>query len=580
MQAVLMLVIALVPLVIAPGFSFYFDITPKVVIVLLGVAVALSLGIRNLHMLFRTRAGRLLLVLLALEFLSLAVSTAASINPGLSLTGSNWRRFGLVTHGAVLIFAALAAAWVAGNAQRAQGLLVAICVTGIPIAIYGILQYFGWDPWLPKEGYHAGEGVWTIVRPPGTLGYAAYFANYLLFVVFAGFGLRWKWLGGVAAAMGSMAIMLSGTRAAIFGLIAGVLLLRPRWSKLSAGIAAAAVASAALFYFSPSGVQLRARTRWYLEDPRGGSRLMLWRDSARMGIHHWLLGSGPETFSSEFPQFESADLARAYPNFYHESPHNMFLDAWTSQGFVGLAVLVALCAAGFRAASVRPLTAGLAAVIVAQQFTVFILPTALIFYVWIAMMIVRAETPAPAVEPYSHRSRAGLSALSATVSLALVFFSIRVAVADRLLAETNDAIRARDSARAVLLYQKARRWSPPGMNADLWFSRAAISLAPARAFEAAVRAVGASEDPQNASYNAAIFHAAANDSTGMEEKLRAAIACAPNWYKPHWALARLLQSTGRTRDAGREAAVAADLNGAKNPEVMQTLRELMKPKEE
>lgn len=576
MQAVLMLVIALVPLVIAPGFSFYFDITPKVVIVLLGAAVALPLGIRNLQMLFRTRTGRLLLALLALEFLSLAVSTAVSINPQLSLTGSNWRRFGLVTQSAILIFAALAAAWVAGSAQRAHTLLVAICATGLPIAGYGILQYFGWDPWLPKEGYHAGEGVWTIVRPPGTLGYAAYFANYLLFVVFAGFGLRWKWLGGVAAAMGSAAIVLSGTRAAIFGLIAGVLLLRPRWSKLSAGIAAAGVAGAALFYFSPYGAQLRARTRWYLEDPRGGSRLMLWRDSARMGVHHWLLGSGPETFSSEFPLFESADLARAYPNFYHESPHNMFLDAWTAQGIAGLAVLVAFCAAGFRAVSARALTAGLAAAIVAQQFTVFILPTALIFYVWIAVMFATRGASAPS-------QRSGLSALtilSAPVSLALVLFAVRVAVADRLLDETSDALRARNAGRAVMLYEKARRWSPPGMNADLWFSRAAMSLAPARAFEAAVRAVGTSEDPQNANYNAAIFHAAANDSSGTEEKLRAAIVCAPNWYKPHWALARLLQSTGRAHDAGMEAAVAADLNGAKDPEVTQTLRELMKPKEE
>src|SRR5258708_9588330 len=41
----------------------------------------------------------------------------------------------------------------------------------------GIAQYFGLDPILPVAGYHIGEGIWTIVRPPSTLGYVSYFAR-------------------------------------------------------------------------------------------------------------------------------------------------------------------------------------------------------------------------------------------------------------------------------------------------------------------------------------------------------------------------------------------------------------------
>ena len=41
MRVLLPVVAALVPAVILPGFSFYFDITPKIVILLLGVALSL-----------------------------------------------------------------------------------------------------------------------------------------------------------------------------------------------------------------------------------------------------------------------------------------------------------------------------------------------------------------------------------------------------------------------------------------------------------------------------------------------------------------------------------------------------------
>ena len=67
--------------------------------------------------------------------------------------------------------------------------LRAIAASGLVVALYGIAQYFGWDPLLDARGYHVGEGIWTIVRPPSTLGHADYSANWLLFVVFAGAAL-------------------------------------------------------------------------------------------------------------------------------------------------------------------------------------------------------------------------------------------------------------------------------------------------------------------------------------------------------------------------------------------------------
>ncbi|MBV8817103.1 MAG: hypothetical protein JO022_02030, partial [Acidobacteriaceae bacterium] len=47
-----------------------------------------------------------------------------------------------------------------------------------------------------------------------------------------------------------------------------------------------------------------------------------------------------------------------------------------------------------------------------------------------------------------------------------------------------------------------------------------------------------------------------------------------NWFKPHWALARLLAQSGRTAEALVEARLAVDCDGSKDAEVVATLRDL------
>ena len=49
---------------------------------------------------------------------------------------------------------------------------------------------------MPAAAYHVGEGLWTIVRPPGTFGYVSYFATWLLAGLFVAAAL-----GGIAFAI-------------------------------------------------------------------------------------------------------------------------------------------------------------------------------------------------------------------------------------------------------------------------------------------------------------------------------------------------------------------------------------------
>jgi O-antigen ligase len=508
----------------------------------------------------------------------------------------------LLTQVALLLFAWFVAQWAAGDAGRVRHLLRAIAVAGIPAAVYGILQYFGWDPLIDRSLYHIGEAPLTIVRPPGTLGYVSYFATYLLSVIFAGTALIlaeksrwWKLTGAAAGVLGALAVTLTGTRAAILGLVSGLLLLavwlRPLARARVVAAAAAAVLGMAAFYLSPAGQMLRSRMRWFVEDPLGGGRLLLWRDSLRMCASRWLLGFGPDTFSIHFPRYQSPELARAYPHFFQESPHNIFIDALAGQGVPGIAVLIGLTALGFYSAwkmrhrtETAALEAALLALLISQEFTSFMLPTAVFFYLTIALAVALASEP---VRFPAHKGGTIQSVCFFGLAALFLAFAIALAVADAGLARVDRLIRAGEPVEAAAVYSTIRRWQPPGVRTDLWYSRAMDgaseraqsgpeSLAAAQqALSAAVRASRSSDEPENAWLNLAVFYGRQNDLVHTEQSLRAAISAAPNWFKPHWLLAQVLRIAGRLSEARTEATLAAALNGGKDPAVARTAAEII-----
>ena len=596
MAVVLAAVVALLPLILAPYAVFYFDITPKIIVLLAGTAVALLLALRAARS--ESEGLRYLRMILIAQGLSLAVSTLFSTDRALSFGGGGWRRFGLITQVAVLLFTWLVAEYVAASPNGVRNLLRVVAVAGLPSAFYGVLQYFGWDPVIDPAAYHVGEGELAIVRPPGTMGYVSYFATYLLSVIFAGAWLvaterarRWRTVGMAAAGLGTVALVLTGTRAAMLGLVAGTLFLivwlRPKIRARWVGASAAVLAAMAGFYFSPWGQLLRSRARWFIDDASGGGRPLLWRDSFAMAFKRWPVGWGPETFSIHFPRHESVALARAYPDFYQESPHNIFLDAFASQGTLGLLVLLALTALGFYAvwrspdrATAACLGAALAAIVVSQQFTAFVMPTALYFYLTVAMLVAQGFAPAPGSSP-----RSGL-VKSTCVALAVLLLvcAVQLFEADKSLAQVSRLIAAGQLTDAAAGYQRMEHWAPPGFRADLWYSRAMAggagrgkqdsTYAWQEGLTAAVRASRTAEERQNAWFNLATFYGRQNDFARTEQALRNAISYAPNWYKPHWLLAQVYRAAGQLERARVEAELAADLNGGKNPEVAQTFEQI------
>src|SRR5215470_17252234 len=85
--------IALMALILAPGVSFYFDITPKLVVLLTATAVAWVWP--------RPSWRNPLWLLTGLTAISLALSTHSEFG----IWGTSWRRFGAFTQIAILLFA-------------------------------------------------------------------------------------------------------------------------------------------------------------------------------------------------------------------------------------------------------------------------------------------------------------------------------------------------------------------------------------------------------------------------------------------------------------------------------------------
>jgi O-antigen ligase len=595
MALLLALTIALMALILAPGYSFYFDITPKLVVLLAGTALILvfaSLALPK-RLPSRDRQGAVFQafsLLLILNLLSLAFSTALSARPELSLFGTNWRRYGSVIQGTILLFAWLVAVACAGRPERVKTVLRGIVVAGAVSAAYGIAQYFGWDPLLPAAAYHVGEGDYIIVRPPGTLGYASYFATWLLLVVFLGRALAamedsiaWRRFAIGVTPLAGFAMLLTGTRAAILGLAVGgvvwIAIKKARATRRIAAWAAVAVIAGVVFYYSPSGHQMRSRARWFAEDPWGGVRGNLWRDSLGMASNRLAAGYGPEVFTGEFPQYESVELARAYPDFSHESPHNIFLDALVAQGIPGFLALLGLCALPFIAGRRTELTAALAAALVSQQFTAFTIPTAVTFFTVLAL-VVALETPAVQV-----LRRLPLVSVAAALAMGLLFLAVRFTLADHALASTKQALDGGNLRAAAADYEKYQRLRLPGGTADLWYSRSMLGIvlkltnpperlsAMVQSGAAAQRATETAEDPFNAWYNLGVVYGLQNDAAGAERSLRAAIAAHPTWFKPHWMLAQVLRLEGRRDEARREALLAGELDAGKDPEVARTVEE-------
>ena len=142
------------------------------------------------------------------------------------------------------------------------------------------------------------------------------------------------------------------------------------------------------------------------------------------------------------------------------------------------------------------------------------------------------------------------------VSVLLVAFALLLAVSDFRLAQFQRNLH----------YVRL-----PVAAEDIYCSRMLARTSYRTAIEAAARATTTADDPANAWYNLAVFTAATGDIAGTRRSLEEAARQSPNWFKPHWTLARLLRQTGDATHAKLEADRAVLLDANHHSEVLATV---------
>jgi O-antigen ligase/tetratricopeptide (TPR) repeat protein len=401
-------------------------VLPKFLLLLIGSSALVPLMLFHTIKASRHTSLNLLksnhVMLVCLYFLAVSISTAFGVAPMASLFGSVYNQMGLITH---LCFFVCFIGLILGaniNEPRLKQVLWAIALTGLPVSLYAVVQYFGIDPFVPSSMYTLNSASGAQLRVAGTLGHSNYLGNFLLYTTPLSASLALattghaRHLATATVVLSIAAIGCSGARGAWLGLFAGIItfaafelsgdtnILGKAGRVITARkVALCFVILPALIWIislSPASNLFIARIRSLTaEGLTGSGRTILWRDSTRMVPGFSVIGTGPEGFRKEFLSYKSKELARLSPGINSESSHNSYLDAAISYGLPGAILYIAMIASALtlfirarrRAAAssmkliITGLVASLVAVLVHNFFIYDQISTGLYFFAFIAL---------------------------------------------------------------------------------------------------------------------------------------------------------------------------------------------------
>ncbi|MEO5319298.1 O-antigen ligase family protein [Arthrobacter sp. CC3] len=345
-----------------PGGLFRFA-WAKVVVVLMALGAGLLAGRAN-----QGGSGHLprsTVVLLGAGSGILLLAALLSSSPAAALLG-RWPRYeGALVLAVYAAALALGAKLLAGpgSASRWRVLHRALAVAALPLAVICILESAGLRP----------LGGAADLRPGATLGNASDqgLAGVMIAAALALPSLqpgKSSWLLRTGCAAGVLIAVLSGSRAALLGLVAVVIVSvlgvffagrsstrpsrqTPMRGLTRKGMAAAggSLAGLALLIFLVPG----ARDRLFYGDTVTG-RWLLWQQTLEMAQEHPWFGVGPSAFVDAFPGYQTQQWAvQTGGDFPPDSPHSWLLQALIAGGIPLLLLALLLAASTLKTAMVR-----------------------------------------------------------------------------------------------------------------------------------------------------------------------------------------------------------------------------------
>src|SRR6266436_6205980 len=120
-------------------------------------------------------------LLVSLYTFVILISTVFGVAPIASFLGSSYAQMGLLTHlSFFIVFVSLIG--IAGSEKRFRGVLWAMTLTGLAVATYAFVQFFGKDPFIPARLYTFESEAGALLRVNSTIGHSNYLGNFLLYV--------------------------------------------------------------------------------------------------------------------------------------------------------------------------------------------------------------------------------------------------------------------------------------------------------------------------------------------------------------------------------------------------------------
>lgn len=277
-----------------------------------------------------------------------------SIDPSISWWGLNSAQGTATVMCSILFFILLVSA--IQEKKQIDRLVTSMILGSVPVAIYGWIQFFGYDPldWISG----------SISNVHATLGYSLFLGSYLVLVIpftfgrlIAGWCLRSYpiWGYGIVFFLQISCLFFTLARGAWMGITFGILLLilslAYRWKRRDLVLVSVIIlfAGGIMFVLLNTGLTNPAVKRFeWLASPRimqaravsNNERLALWRHTLPMIASQPWLGYGPETFSSAFWRSYPDGTDTVLKSIDPWDPHNWFLYHLTAAGAAGFFAFV------------------------------------------------------------------------------------------------------------------------------------------------------------------------------------------------------------------------------------------------
>lgn len=276
-------------------------------------------------------------------FLALVVASAFGIDPWNSFLGNMDRVGGLFFLAHILVFVVLLRfAHLRWGKEFGRHSMIVLVGGAALASVYALFEYVGWLPTM-AEPY--------LPRVSSVFGNPAYFASFLIIpffmAIYLGVCERKKHLYFGSAGVILLAILASGTRAALIGLVAGAVVGgfvyafkagdQKKRRKLLSGFVVLAVlcsmAFALAWTFAPERSLPYRLTHFYSET--SSQRLSYWAFALEESKDNLLPGLGFDNYFKIADERYSAELYEL-SDTWPDKPHNHFLDLLTAGGIVAL----------------------------------------------------------------------------------------------------------------------------------------------------------------------------------------------------------------------------------------------------